>query len=268
MNKKKLITFVILAYGFSWLIWMPNVLAQHINVGWKHSDWLHFAGGLGPFLSALLTTRIIDGKEGLRQYFRQKLFTFPAPKWILTGFLMPIIFFFVSMLVLGIFSGQWPNFANLGLNSKLPFTNILLIWLVWCVFYGIGEEGGWRGLLFPELNKKFNARTATLYTAFIWAPWHLPVFFYDKDLGSMGLVGTIGWAVGLVFGSFLLGWLVKQSKFNLWPVILWHATFNFFTASDSINPLDPGLMSAIVIIAVLWLARVYEDNLVDRVKKA
>jgi hypothetical protein len=77
----------------------------------------------------------------------------------------------------------------------------------------------------------------------------------------MGWFGTIGWIVGLVFGSLLLGWLVKQSKFSLWPAILWHGTFNFFTTSDRINPLFPGLMSFMVIITVLWIARRYGENL-------
>lgn len=174
---------------------------------------------------------------------------------------MPIAFFLVAMLIIGIFTGEWGRFSSLGLNSKLPTTNPLLIWLLWCFFYGLGEEGGWRGLLFPELARRFPARTATLYVALIWALWHLPIFFYDKDLSTMGLFGTIGWVVGLVFGSLLLGWLVKQAKFNLWPVILWHGTFNFFTASDQTNPLFPGLMSAMVIITVLWIARRYGENL-------
>ena len=33
MNKKKLLTFVFFAYGISWLIWMPNVLAHNFKVG-------------------------------------------------------------------------------------------------------------------------------------------------------------------------------------------------------------------------------------------
>jgi len=77
----------------------------------------------------------------------------------------------------------------------------------------------------------------------------------------MGFFGTIGWAVGLVFGSPLLGWLVKQSQFNLWPVIQWHGTFNFFTVSDRIKLLIPGVMSFLVIISALWIARRYGENL-------
>lgn len=261
MNKKKIITFVIFAYGISWLIWMPNVLAHNCDVGWEFSSWLHIVGGLGPFLGAVITTYLFDGRAGLTNYFKDKLLAIPSIKWTLVGFGMPIAFFLIAMLILGIFTGEWPEFSNLGLNSKLPITNPLLIWLLWFFFYGLGEEGGWRGYLFPELTKSFQARISTLYVAFIWAPWHIPLFFYDKDLSTMGWFGTIGWIVGIVFGSFLLGWLVKQAKLNLWPVVLWHGTFNFFTVSDQINPLFPTLMSAMVITLVLWIARRYGENL-------
>jgi membrane protease YdiL (CAAX protease family) len=260
MNKKKLFTFVVLSYGISWLIWMPNVLARHFDVPWGFSKWLHIVGGLGPFLGAVITIYLFDRGPGVIKYLQDKLFRIPSIKWISIGLGMPLVFFLVAVLILGIL-GEWVVFSDLGLNSKLPIRNPFLIWLVWCFFYGLGEEGGWRGFLFPELTKRFQARIATLYVAFVWAPWHLPVFFYDKDLSTMGFLGTIGWIAGLVFGSLLLGWLVKQSQYNLWPVILWHGTFNFVTTSDRLNPIIPGLMSAMVIILALWIARRYAGNL-------
>ena len=261
MNKKKLIVFVVLAYGISWLIWLPNVLVRNFDVGWEVSNWLHIAGGLGPFASALITTAVFEKGAGLKAFLHSRLFYAPSLRWIGVGLGMPILFFLVAALILGVFTGQWVALADPGLNSKLPITNPLLIWLLWCLFYGLGEEGGWRGLLFPEFTKRFPARISTLYVAFIWAPWHLPVFFYDKDFTTMGWFGTLGWVVGLVFGSLLLGWLVTQAKLSLWPVILWHGTFNFITVSDQIDPLFPTLMSAMVIVTVLWVARTYGENL-------
>jgi len=77
----------------------------------------------------------------------------------------------------------------------------------------------------------------------------------------MGLFGTIGWAVELVFGSLLLGWLVTQSEGNLWPVILWHGTFNLLTTSERIDPIFPSMMSLMVIVSVLWITRQYGVNL-------
>jgi len=136
-----------------------------------------------------------------------------------------------------------------------------LIWLAWCLFYGLGEEGGWRGFLFLEFTKQYPARISTLYVAFVWAPWHPPLFFFDPNFSTMRILGAVGWAVNIVFASFLLGWLVMQARFSLWPAVLWHGTFNFFTASERLDPLLPGLMSAMVILFVFWAARKYGENL-------
>jgi membrane protease YdiL (CAAX protease family) len=262
LNNKKIATFVILAYTISWTIWTPNVLAHNLNLGWKQSNWLHIAGGLGPFLSALVTSYMYDHKTGLASYFKGRFLTFPGLRWMLIGVGMPVVIFLIAWLILGLFSGDWEVVSRLGLNSKIPLSNPLLIWLLWCFFYGLGEEGGWRGFLFPELTGQYPARISTLYVAIIWAAWHLPIFFYDKDFSTMGWFGSAGWLVGLVFGSLLLSWLAKQAGYSLWPVILWHGTFNFFTVGDQLNPLLPALMSAMVILIAFYLARRYGENLV------
>ncbi len=261
MNVKKIVTFVALAYGISWMIWMPQLLNYNFQLGWKISKWNHLFGGLGPVLAALITTFIFERKDGLKTYLRERFFKVPNWKWLVIGFGLPVLFFMIPVLFLGLVKGEWVVFSDVGLNSKVPVADPFVIWLIWLFFYGIGEEGGWRGLLFPEFTKKYRARIATLFVAFVWAPWHLPVFFYDKDFNSMGIFGILGWAVGLVFGSLLLGWLVKQSKWSLLPAILWHGTFNFFTTGDRMNALFPGAMSALVIVFVLWVARKYGPDL-------
>jgi len=267
MNNRKIIVFILISFGISWSIWLPNVLSHNLKVGWEHSDWLHILGGLGPFMGAIITTYIFDKSCGLKDFITDRLIALPKLKWLLIGLGMTIIFFLVPYLFLGIFKNEWLDLSLLGLNSKLPITNPFLIWILWCIFYGLGEESGWRGFLFPELTKKYKARTATLYVALIWASWHLPVFFYDKDLGNMGVGGTIGWVVGLTFGSMLLGWLVKQSKWILLPVILWHGTFNFFTTSDKIDYLVPSMMSTLVIITVIWILIIYDSDFETKIKK-
>jgi len=260
MNKK-IRTYILVTFGISWTIWLPNVLSHNFNVGWRHSDWLHLLGGLGPLFGAIISTYIFDKTPGVKEYFKSRLLSLPKLNWVLVGLGMPIVFFLFPYLYLGIFKNQWLEFSQIGLNSKLPFKNPLLIWLLWCLFYGVGEESGWRGFLLPEFTNMNKARISTLFVALIWASWHLPIFFYDKDLANMGVGGTIGWLVGLIFGSLLLGWLAKQAKWSLLPVILWHGTFNFFSASDKINYLYPAVTSTLVIIFSFWIAWSYGNNL-------
>lgn len=77
MNRKRLVAFVVAAYGISWLIWLPNVLAHNFDVRWEMSNWLHIAGGLGPFLGAIITTYLFDKKDGLVRFLRARLFALP-----------------------------------------------------------------------------------------------------------------------------------------------------------------------------------------------
>ena len=260
MNTKKIITYIALTYGISWLIWLPNVLAKNFIVSWKHSDWLHLLGGLGPMLGAIITKFIFEKRAGVKNFFREK-YQLPSLKWLLIGFGMPVLFFFVAYLLQGLTAGNWIIFSQVGINAKVATTSGIIVWLSWFLFYGIGEESGWRGLLFPELAKKFDALTSAFFVALVWAPWHLPIFFYDKDFLAFGIGGTIGWVVGLMFGSVLLGWLVKQSKWCLWPVIFWHATFNLFTAGDRIGSTVPAIVSSLVMIAVIGVVWKYGKNL-------
>ena len=257
-NYKRITTFITASYTISWLIWLPNVISSNFNFDWGNSNLLHLIGGLGPLFAAIITTIIYSKKRGLSEYFKHKFLFFSDPKWIFIAFLIPTGFFLIAFLITGVIFGEWTDPGLIGINSKIPFENKLLIWLSWIFFYGIGEESGWRGFLFPELMKKFNARTAVLYTSFIWAGWHLPIFFYDNNFQAVGLMGLIGWLIGLIFGSFILSWLTVNAEWNLWPAILWHATFNFFTAGDKISPLYPALTTMMVIIFGLWLSRKYK----------
>jgi membrane protease YdiL (CAAX protease family) len=224
MNKKKTITFILISYGFSWLIWGRQVLNHNFDLGWTISPWNHLIGGLGPFVGAILTTLLFEKREGLANYFKEKLFTFPPLKWVLLGIGMPVVFFLLPYLFLGLFQDEWADLTTIGLNSKVPIAHTWVIWLMWCVFYGLGEEAGWRGFLFPEFCKSYKARIATLYTAFVWAPWHLPIFFYDKDFQTMGLAGTIGWGrgTGLWLLAFGLAGQAGKMESVARDLVAWH----------------------------------------------
>jgi len=52
------------------------------------------------------------------------------------------------------------------------------------IFGGI-EELGWRGILLPELQKKFNNIISTIIIGAVWGIWHLP-YFYLPGTGFFG----------------------------------------------------------------------------------
>lgn len=104
------------------------------------------------------------------------------------------------------------------------------------------EEPGWRGVLQPELQKRFSPLVAALLVSFVWSLWHLPFYlngFYSDPL----VIGMIGGAIFRVFLAIFLAWAYNRSG-SLLTVVILHTSFNmvlnFLPTSD-------------LVILVLWL---------------
>lgn len=94
----------------------------------------------------------------------------------------------------------------------------VLSWAAWApavlanlVFYGFGEEVGWRGFALPCLQGRSSALRASALLAIGWAGWHLPLFAFSPGLSGMGAGGVAGWLVSLLLGSIVLTWLFNST---------------------------------------------------------
>ena len=139
----------------------------------------------------------------------------------------------------------------------------MLYWLANVVFYGVGEEVGWRGFALPRLQPRASALRASLELALIWAGWHAPLFVFSPGLSELGLPGTIGWLVSLGLGSILLTWLFNSSGGSIAAVALFHGALDVF-----MSPVAPELqsvMGALLTIGTLLLIPVFGgENLARR----
>ena len=57
--------------------------------------------------------------------------------------------------------------------------------LIEVIFFGYGEEVGWRGYALDALQAGGRtAYAASTVLAILWAGWHLPLFFYAHGLAT------------------------------------------------------------------------------------
>lgn len=254
MRNKKIIIYIIVSYGVTWLLWLPLL----INHMWKeHIPLLpaqFYLASFGPLIGAVITSLLFGGTKELKAWYRRTYsLRFPI-KWLGIAILMPILYGMISIVVHRIALGVWPEWSRFGLTVKLPGFNILQTALVWVATFGLGEESGWRGFLLPELNKHYSLRISSLIVALIWIFWHLPAFFFNENYINMG-PGMIGWAISLSFGSVLLAWLCNGSRFSVIPVLIWHGGFDLITASDDAAQVMAMVCSMLVIVQGIYLIR-------------
>ena len=102
-----------------------------------------------------------------------------------------------------------------------PFVNIIT---------AIGEEAGWRGFLYPELNKKFNRPVAWIIGGSIWAAFHFPAMLiggyeYGLDYFGSPWLGLITFTVFCIALGALEEIVYSKTK-CIWYAALIHGSIN------------------------------------------
>lgn len=305
MDKKKLIKFLVFALGLSWAIQIVVSILSFM-IGGLIGNYV-FQGGLAIVMFTPLIASII-AKTGIK-HIGWKPRLKGNVKWIFFAILMPVVF---SVLGCVIFFVIWPELFSFdgsymlleveeqgidpveykqslemaGLNMQTlsliqmiqfvtyaPFVNMLL---------AIGEEAGWRGFLYPELNKKFSRVLTWIIGGVVWAAFHFPAMLivgYEYGTNYIGapVLGLVTFTITTIVWGMFHEVIYDKTKCIWFPALL-HGSINaaasmfqLFLNGGQIGqieklavfgPAPHGLISIIptVIIAIILAAFVLKEN--------
>jgi membrane protease YdiL (CAAX protease family) len=243
--------FIAVAYGWAWLCWLPLLADRQDWVPWTVSPYLHLAGGLGPAAAALTVTAALRGRSGVVALLRQCVAWRGRLRWLAVAILGPLVLFGTALIAARIIDGSWPAMAQFGASTEYAATPIVVYWAANLLFYGYGEEIGWRGFLQPRLQHRRSALSAAIGVSVVWALWHLPLFAITPTYRAMPAIGFLGFYFSLLVGSLILAWLYLVSRASILVVAVFHAVFDIATTTPTGSTLLPTLMGAAVTIAGL-----------------
>jgi len=175
-------------------------------------------------------------------------------KWLGLAYLLPILY---GALIYGVvwLSGQGgfttdavAELVGSGLGmetaSRAQVVAVYTLFLATFVFIksglpaALGEELGWRGFLFPELERMSSFTTASLIGGIVWALWHLPLILFSDYHSTAPIVfQVVMFFIAVTARSFLHNWFRARSG-SVWPNVFLHASHDVFF----LNLFDP-LMS-------------------------
>ncbi|MDF2608087.1 MAG: abortive infection protein [Bacillales bacterium] len=252
--KRNIVIYMLVTFGVTWLIWFPLLANHSLGMNLPIIPGQFYLASFGPLIGAVVSSATTSGWKGTKDWGK-RVFSFDFSLRLLTvvGILL-LVYFLVSITVHAIVLGNWPEWIRFGITEKLPGLNIWQTSLVWILTFGLGEESGWRGYMIPELYKRYSLLKSSLITAGVWIVWHLPAFWFNPNYMEMGW-GVLGWAISLAYGSVLLAWICRSSKWSIIPVILWHGGFDLLTASDQAGEVMAMVCSMLVIIHGVVLSR-------------
>lgn len=239
---KPLWTFFLLAFGISWCIELPLAYQyQHHQLSQIQADFWHLFGGLGPFLGALITTRMHYGTEGLKKFLKHfRLTTLTDGLYALS----PLLILGVALVIYPVIFGHFFDFTTFVHSSSTMTAYAFWTWLSAFFLYGLLEEPGWRGFALPHLQQKYSALTATVLLTVAWALWHLPMFFYRFQF-SVPIY--FGFFASMLVGAILLTHTFNSTRGSILAVMLWHTLYNLTSALDKEN-----LIMIISALQMVW----------------
>ena len=157
---------------------------------------------LGPPLSGILLTALLDGRAGLQSLFARLSLRGAMARSAVLLLLPPALILIalagMSQLASPIFA---PNFFLPGFLFGLPA--------------GLLEEVGWTGFLDPRLCSGQSPFKSRVQLGVLWSIWHLPVINY---LGAVTLHGRwwpayfLAFALSMTAMRVLIGWIVSDSN--------------------------------------------------------
>lgn len=251
MVSMKIIAYFILVNFITWLIWLVLVVNEQFAMNLAVLPYQHFFGSFGPMLAAAIVSLYSEKGAGLKQYLLRCFRPTVNFRWLVFAIGLPLLFFLLAVLTNWLLFGQKPVVTDFGITEKLPGFNFAAAWLIWLLTFGIGEESGWRGFALRELQQTMKPAAASLTLGVMWALWHLPAFFFDKDYMAMGGLQIAGWLLSILYGSVLMGWLYNSSGGSVLAAALWHGTFDSLIASKGAVGMVPAFMSMLVILLAI-----------------
>ena len=235
LARHPLVSFFVMAYAFTWLVWAPWVLGEDgagllpINISQTASGYLNATAILaGPTLSAFIMTATTEGREGVRRLLGRLVLWRVGFRWYLFALLgVPLIMLVGTM----IYSGDLPNLGALGGPSYLLSylgTYALVVVLGGPLF----EEIGWRGFALPRMERLHGPILASVILGVLWALWHLPEFLvptWAASSGGGGILGITLFIVTAVTFTIVITWVFNNTRASVLLAILVHTSIDAFT---------------------------------------
>lgn len=205
LQRHPIVSYFVLTFSISWLgalcVAAPYLL-RHEPVP-KLAGILMFPAMLiGPLISSLALTAMIDGRAGIRELIRRMKPRRATAAWYAALFIPPLLIYLVLLTLRDFASPIFtPGFFWIGICFGIPA--------------GLVEEIGWMGFAFPRMARAHGALAGAMMLGVLWSLWHYPVIDYlgtATPHGAYKLRYFLAFACAMTAIRVVIVWIYTNTK--------------------------------------------------------
>jgi uncharacterized protein len=179
----------------------------------------------GPTLAAVVVTAALDGKAGVKHFFRRYAqWRIGLPWYLIMLFGFPAIYLIAATVWMGLepwqaLTQQWRTFFTVYVPAVLIFPG-LMQW---------GEEPGWRGFAQTRMQAHYSLLLTSLLVGFLHGIWHLPNHLLVNGPTAAGPFDLNNFVINtalIMALTIVLTWLFNGGRQSILVAVLAHAAFN------------------------------------------
>jgi uncharacterized protein len=257
MRNHPLVSYFVLAYAGSWIVYIPAILAYW---GYLPDAWTAaFSLGpfAGPFLAAFVMTGITEGRAGVDRLLRRFLIWRVGWRWYASILLGIPALLLAALLVL---PGVAASFQGLTTGWALIYAADFV--LIFLIGGPLGEEPGWRGFALPRLQPRYGPLRGTLLLGFLWACWHLPTFLTPAQRTDWAAFFTNFpiFTASTTAMAVVFTWVFNHTRASIFIAILLHTSVDSTSglvklfSAPLVQNHDPEVLLAFGLTALVLIA--------------
>ncbi|GIJ47244.1 CAAX amino protease [Virgisporangium aliadipatigenens] len=231
VSRFPVLSFFSLAFGLSWMFWMPYILSDHglglepdikIPGGQLGGQLIGVLPGayVGPLGAAFIVTALAEGRAGLRNWARRLTHWRVGWKWFFAVLVTVPAVILVAPLALP------KTWGHLSMPSIMILAAYLPLLIMQFLTTATAEEPGWRDFALPRLQDRFGPVLGTVVLGLLWGAWHLPLFLTEWGGPNVTWTLPVVFILGCVPLSLVMTWVFNRTGQSVPLIMLLHAGIN------------------------------------------
>ena len=245
--------FYTTCFSITWAFWIAAAILSRKENDSGVSMILMLFGLMAPAVTAIVTVRT-SGSRALKLDLRRKLVGFYRikPMSILAAIVGFAGIVALSILLSTLFGQTLDQFAfTEDFSFSIGGTSALLTILLAAVI----EEVGWRGYGEDSVAFYFSWFTESIIFGFVWASWHLPLFWiegtYHYGLRELGVGYMLNFLISVVPMGFLTTWVYVKNNRSMLACIIFHLFVNTMQEKIAMTPQTKCVETIVVTLAAV-----------------